>query len=146
MGLSYNCNCNCDLATRIVFSSFALSLYPTVTFVAISLACFVSVRSKFNVCLAIRAAPLRDREHQQWAHQVGNNTMANALRKVDRATPSAYSRLPWHAPTVCTFFSQKVEYKIHTSLFLCSLSLALPASPLPIDFDKLVSFVNVLFY
>lgn len=42
--------------------------------------------------------------------------------------PLAYSRLPWHAPTVCTFFSQKVEYKIHTSLFLCSLSLALPAS------------------
>lgn len=59
--------------------------------------------------------------------------------------PLAYGRLPWHAPTVCTFFSQKVEYKIHTSLFLCSPALALLASPLPIDFDKLVSFVNVLF-
>lgn len=56
----------------------------------------------------------------------------------------ANSSLPRHAPTVWTFFSQKAEYKIHTSLFLCSLSLSL-RPPLPIDFDKLVSFVHVLF-
>lgn len=67
--------------------SHSCSLSPSLSG-SCSLSSFVSVRSKFNVCLAIRAAPLRDREHQQWAHQVGNNTMANALRKVDRATHS----------------------------------------------------------
>lgn len=56
--------------------------------------------------------------------------------------PSAY--MSRHAPTVWTFFSQKAEYKIHTSLFLCSLSLSL-RPPLPNDFHKLVSFVHVLF-